>query len=613
MAEVPELNFGLGELQPQGETGEYDLRLLWKAVQNQRWLIITITGVVFILSLIYALHLPNIYTAHAKIFIESGEQSAYKNPEMMESPTLTNTGAASTYFQTRAELVKSRYLMEAAAKELNLVEHYQKMDKHIGTNEEAATLLADKKINVKLLRGTQIVQVSVIDTDPKWAAKIADTIADTFIKESWRERLFVSEQILKWFPKEGETLKEGSGINQLSKLEKEDAITSLPSVAHDPVINNIKEERLKVDAQMKEFSNRYTPDHPKMRELKARADFLESEMKAQIEKIVSGLKSGLSGEFSASKMKVIEHAEVPEKPSGPKRLVIVSFSTIAAFFLSFILAVQLHNLDESIRDEEDVRQVPMTFLGYMPRLATLGGDSKSDKRENLLEHVLSDPRLIDDITNIRAAVLFSMPADRSKTLMFTSTIPEEGKTTVTSLFGMSLAHAGEKVLLIDADMRKPTLHQVFGVENKIGLSHCLVGTAKPQEAIQVIDKIPNLSIMTAGVTPPNPAALLSSTMMDSLIHELEPHYRRIIFDAPPGLHIIDSLLLSQRAHGTVLVFGFGKIHRNAAKKMKERIALAKGNLIGAAINGTDYTKLDYASYSYYQKYSKYYGATKPGD
>ncbi|OGW86571.1 MAG: hypothetical protein A3C35_08435 [Omnitrophica bacterium RIFCSPHIGHO2_02_FULL_46_11] len=610
MAEVPELDYSSGVFQSEEEADAYNLQLLWKAVQNKRGIIVTITGIAFVFSLLYALHLPTVYTARTKIFIEGGKESAFQNPEMMESPA---ANPLPTYFQTRAEMLKSHHILEQAAKELNLVEHYQKVNKRIKTNEEAADLLGDDKTNVKLLKGTQIVQLSVTDTDPQWAAKIADGISDTFIKESWRERLFISEQILEWFPKEGETLQKSSGINQLRQLDKEGAITSLPSVAKDPVINSIKEERIKVDAMMRELSKRYTSEHPKIKELQARADYLESEMKSQIQKIVSGLKSGLSGEFSASNMKVIERAEIPTKPSGPKRLVMVSLSTLIALFLSIVLAVQLNNLDLNIKAEEDVRQIPMPFLGYLPQLDTLAGDTKSDRRENLLEHVLTDMRLMDDITNIRAAVLFSMPADRSKLLMFTSTIPEEGKTTVASLFGMSLAHGGEKVLLIDADMRKPALHQIFGLENKIGLSHCLVGTAKPQEAIQKIDKIPGLSIMTAGVTPPNPAALLGSSMLERLIQELEPHYRRIVFDGPPGLHIIDSLLLSAKVHGTILIFGFGKIHRNIAKKMKERILSAKGTLIGAAINGTDYKKLDYASYTYYQKYSKYYGVSKAGD
>ena len=190
--------------------------------------------------------------------------------------------------------------------------------------------------------------------------------------------------------------------------------------------------------------------------------------------------------------------------------------------------------------------------------------------------------------------------------MCTSAIPEEGKTTVVSMLGISLAQMGERVLLIDADMRKPALHLIFGIENEAGLTNCLVGSSQPQEVVHAIEAIPGLHIMTSGEYTPNPAILLSSTVIDRLIQRLESEYDRIIFDVPPALHIADGLILTGKVHGTILVFDSGKIHQNVARKLKDRVTSANGVIIGGIVNRSDYRKLDYPYYQYYRQYSKYY-------
>jgi len=592
------------QLWPHGETAGFDLELLWKIIQKQRWFIFTVAAIAFAVSTIYAFRLPNIYTARTKILIEHIDQSAYQNPEMLKP----EAEFGPMYYQTRIEVLKSRHILDQAAESLNLVEHYQKSYKHMRTNEEAARLLADK-INAQIVRGTQIIELSVKDIDPQWAARIADGVTEAFIRESWKERFFVSDQLLKWFPKEGELLKENSAISQLKKLDKEEAITSLPSVLRDPVLSNIKQDRLKVDAELKELSKRYTPEHPKMKELLARADYLESEMKSQIEKILSGLKSGLAGEFSISNAKIVENAAIPNRPSEPLRLSIILMSTAVSIFASGFLVVILNRLDQNIKTEENVREIPITFLGYLPFISTLGQNSGNGKAKSPSNYIFSDSKIADDLTNIRTAILFSMPADRSKLIMCTSAIPEEGKTTVVSLLGISLAEAGEKVLLIDADMRKPSLHHIFGLENKVGLSNCLVGTAQAEDAIEAIDKVPNLYVMTAGEKAPNPAVLLTSATLDRLIHDLETDYSKIILDAPPSLYIADGLILTAKVHGTILVFNSGKVHQNIAKKLKGKISSSKGTIIGGIINRADYRKLEYPYYHYYSQYSKYYHHT----
>ncbi len=605
MINLPNKDLNPNIYTPEDKSEVFDLVFLWKLIQSKRWFIITITAVTFSLALIYSFNLPTIYTARGKVLIERIDQSAFQNPEILKPQIEWGTA----YYLTRAELIKSRQILQLAAEMLNLKDYYGTIYRNVQTNEEAVAILTDK-VDTKILRGTQIIELSVTDMNPEWAAKIANAISENFLKESWRERLFISEQLLKWFPQEGEILAQSTPIQTLKKLEKDDAIESLPSISRDPVVNSIKQERVNVDAQIKEFSKRYTPEHPKMKELISRAEYLENEMKAQMDKIIGGLKSGLIGEFGVSNVKIIEKASVPSRPSGPRRFRLICLATVLGFFGSILLLALLSHLDESIKVEEDVRKIPLPFLGYLPKIIELDDHSKTSGTKKRLNQILLDTHLCNEISSVRAALLFSMPAEKSKLLMCTSAIPEEGKTTIASMLSIALADAGERVIMIDADMRKPSLHKSFGLENKCGLTNYLIGSAELSDVIQVVDGVPRLSVITAGDHTPNPTILLSSTTIDRLIAELEPNHDKIIFDVPPSLHIPDGLILAGKMHGTILIFDSGKIHQNVGRKVREKIISANGVVIGGIINRANYKNLDYPYYQYYSKYSKYYHKSK---
>lgn len=575
-----------------------DWEMGWQSLYRRRWLILTVTGIVFCLSILITTTLPDQYTAQTSILVERVDGSALHYKEVL----LPSGEQGPGYYETKVALLKSRPILERTVEELKLVEHYHKKNRRVKSLQDAVKIL-QKRIHANVLGRTQIIRVDIQDLDPEMAAAIANSLSELFVRESWRERFFISDQLLKWFPSKAKTLQNTSPIQQLQKLEKEDVISSLPSVMQDPVVNGIKEDRMRVDVEIRELSRRYTDEHPKMKELHARADALENEMKGQIEKIVGGLKAGLAGQFSANNIKIVENATAPTKPSGPKRLFIVLAATFLAAALSAWFAVFLEYLNHHLRTEEDMRRLSLSFLGYLPRLTAL---ETAANGKSSLDFVKTDRRLHDEITNIRTSLLFSMPADQGKLIMFTSAIPGEGKSTIAAMMGASLAESGSKVLLVDADMRKPSLHKIFNLENEEGLSACLAGTLKAKDVVQVVGQNFMLHVMTAGKRPPNPAVLLSSATMGQLIAELAGEYDKIIFDVPPALHIPDALILAERMHGAVLVFEAGKIHQTIGKKLIEKIKNARGILTGAIINRADYQKLDYQAFQHYQQYQKYY-------
>ncbi len=591
-------NPNLNPYQPQPKNEDVDWEAALQGLYSRRWLILTVTVLAGCLAALFTAVMPDVYTAQTSILVERFNDTPLHYKEILFPTGEQGPG----YYETKVALLKSRPILEQTIKQLNLLEHYRKADKRVKNTQDVVKIL-NKRVRANVLGRTQIIRVEIKDTDPQMAARIANIISENFVREAWRERFFISDQLLKWFPDEAGTLQKNAPIQQLRKLETDEVITSLPSVMQDSVLNGIKQDRMKVDAEIRELSRRYTKEHPKMKELRARADYLKSELKGQIERIVGGLKAGLAGQFSVNNIKIVETATPPSKPSGPKRLLMVLGCTLVAFAFSAWLAIFLEYLNRHIRTEEDVKRLGVSFLGYMPLITDL---DPTRNAKSLMDIMDSDIRLNDDVINIRTSLLFSMPAEQGKLLLCTSAIPGEGKSTIVAMLGLSLAESGSRVLLIDADMRNPTLHKIFNLDNEEGLSGCLAGAVKAREAVHILEKNTLLHVMPAGQKPPNPAVLIGSSALGQLISELAGEYDKIIFDVPPALHIADALILAQRMHGAILVFEEGKIHQTIAKKLIEKVSAAHGILIGTVVNRAKFQKLDYRAYHYYHQYQKKY-------
>ncbi|MFC5604810.1 CpsD/CapB family tyrosine-protein kinase [Sporosarcina koreensis] len=203
----------------------------------------------------------------------------------------------------------------------------------------------------------------------------------------------------------------------------------------------------------------------------------------------------------------------------------------------------------------------------------------------------------EQFRTVRTNINFSMPDKELKTLLFTSSSPGEGKSTSAANVAIVFAQEGKKVLLVDADMRKPTMHYTFNTTNTTGLSNLLTKQWSLEEVTKVTD-IEGLFLITCGPIPPNPAELIGSNSMDSLIHELASQYDLVIFDAPPLLSVADAQILSNKCDGTILVVNSGVTEKESAIKAKESLASAKANILGTLMNNFVLEK-DHYYYQYY--------------
>lgn len=189
----------------------------------------------------------------------------------------------------------------------------------------------------------------------------------------------------------------------------------------------------------------------------------------------------------------------------------------------------------------------------------------------------------DAYRTLRINIEFSAAGREIKTLAITSAYRSEGKTTTALNLAVAYAQVGMKVLLIDADLRKPSIHQAFGMHNSIGLTSVLSRRNKVDEAVRETD-IENLSVLPSGPVPVNPSELLASKLLEAVLGELKPKFDVILIDTSPALSIMDARIVAAKSDGVLLVMEYHKVKREEAARLKEDLASVKANILGVALN-----------------------------
>lgn len=219
---------------------------------------------------------------------------------------------------------------------------------------------------------------------------------------------------------------------------------------------------------------------------------------------------------------------------------------------------------------------------------------KSSKR-TLITTINPRSPISEQYRTIRTNIQFSMIDDSFKILACTSPSPGEGKSTTIANLAVTFAGQGQKVLLVDADLRKPTIHRIMEVSNRKGLTTLITKKSSVKEAISST-KINNLHVLSSGPIPPNPSELLGSKMMKDVIESLSEKYDLILFDTPPVLAVTDAQVLGNRCDGVILVISSGETEKKNLVKAKELLDRAQVKVIGTIINGADEKS---ANYNYY--------------
>jgi capsular exopolysaccharide synthesis family protein len=438
--------------------------------------------------------------------------------------------------------------------------------------------------------------------------------------------------------------------NQVKSIQGTASPDAIPVVSSNPQIQAIKNHLAELQRQKAQLSERYGDKHPEMQKVNASLSDARHQLELETAKALQSVKNEydravleertlaqnleaakadvqdlsrksvtynvmerearsnrtvyeallqrekelrVSSNSRANNVRVVDHAEVPKAPITPSKRRTWLLSLVVGIVASVAVAYGLDYMNDTVKTPEDVTRIlKLPFLGLIPAV-------RGDKQPILASsHVPHD--FGEAFRALRTALVARYTSEGTKTVIVTSAQPLEGKTTTACNIAMALAYGGSRVLLVDADMRRPGLHRPLRLTNDRGLSQVLIGQARVRDVIQrTVD--PNLLAITAGRTPPNPSELLGSERMKTLISNLHHGpFDWIVIDTPPVLAVTDAVILAPLVTGVTFVVGAEMTRRRLAERALEIILSSRPKSTAVVLN-----KVDFARNRYY--YSRYYG------
>ena len=425
-----------------------------------------------------------------------------------------------------------------------------------------------KTISIEPIRDTRLLKLSVDNRDPELAAKIANHIADLYVMRN---------------------------LYYISKSE---------------ILNLLKNEYLKLDSRAAEYAKVYKGGHPEMIKLKDEMDDIldriEREKKSiynynDIEEYLKrGSQHELSG-FKANNISIQDPAEKPVVPIRPKKRLNILMSIILGFFGGIGLAFLLEYLDDNAKTIEDVEKVmKWPLLVKVPDIINEGALQEVEK--DLLVNLKPNDPISETYRALRTRISFSSTDEHPvKSVMVTSPGPQEGKTITLCNLGIAVAQSQKRVLLIDADMRKPRLHDVFKRKNEVGLSSYLTGQHSFDDVVQKTD-IENLHLVSGGILPPNPSELLSTHKMAEFMEKAKKGFDIVLLDTPPIGILTDAAIISKNVDGAIMIVQSAKTSKKILSHIYQLLTHARARVIGIVFNRVSVTDRDpYYSYYYIDK------------
>lgn len=432
-------------------------------------------------------------------------------------------------------------------------------------------------------------------------------------------------------------------------------LMSLPDVFENPAIQRMVEERAKLQAQYQQNSTRYRAEFPEMLQLKAQIDELDRQINTlagrirdsirgrysvaanqerSLEGRVNGLKAdvldlrdrtiqynilqrevdtsrtlydgllqrykevGVTGGVTTNNISIVDRADAPSKPSSPKLALNLALAIVLGLSLGVLAALVLEALDESLATPDDVEvKLGVPVLGAIPLLA------KGEMPASALANLRS--AFSEAYYSLRTALQFSTPDGAPRSMLVTSSRPAEGKSTTSFALAQNFARSGKRVLLVDGDLRNPSMHRLVGVDNEQGMSNLLSGSAG-LDAVVHKTAIDNLSFVSCGPLPPNPAELWGGDRIRTFLDDALTRFDHVIIDGPPILGFADAPILAATVGGTLFVLESKGTRRGQARGAMRRLRMGQARLLGVVLTKFNAQASSYGSYDYSYDYN--YGA-----
>jgi polysaccharide biosynthesis transport protein len=561
------------------------------------------------------------------------------------------------------------------------------------------------RLEITPIKDSQLVKLTFESNDPEISMLVTNAVADAYIEYDMESRIdasrqskeFLEKQIIDTKIKTENSEKElnryassnkiiffGDGkqsvlaqklsdiSNGLSsattdRMRKEalhnqikESGTTIPEIINNDLIQGLSREHAKLEAEYSNLSKTFTPDFPKMKNLKSQMDAVKERINSEKNQLIKSIQSdyfaalkrekylkatydelqenvltfqektvqyetlkrevdvnknlhnnllqklnevGIATMSTASNIQVIDNAVFPRTPSKPNVNLNFFLSLIFGLMGGVGLAFFMDYFDNTIKDTQEVEKgARLPSLGMIPLQSHISAETRP-----LLVSSGATNQVAEAFRSIGTFLLLSSSAKPPQTILVTSPGSKEGKTTICINIAVALAEAIGNGIIIDADLRKPRLHTIFKVDNKTGLSRYLAGNIdfdSTDEKMIRPTSLKGISFISSGPTPPNPSELLYSARMKDLLDALQSMYSFVIIDAPPVMGMPDSILLSSLVDGTVLVVKAGETQKNILSETKKVLNNVNAKLLGVVLNGVKKADMKYDHYSHY--YSSYF-------
>jgi capsular exopolysaccharide synthesis family protein len=378
----------------------------------------------------------------------------------------------------------------------------------------------------------------------------------------------------------------------------EKQMTSYAEVADAPLVLNPVIDQLNLETTSAELARAVTvtiPPETVILEISAvdpnpeRAAAIANAVGTEVAAVAGELSPERADGSKAVEATTVAPALVPTDPSSPNALRNLALGVLLGLLLGIGVAMLRNVLDTKVRSEHDVRAVTES-----PLLGVIGQDDKVPAHPIILRE---DPMsaAAEAVRRLRTNLKFTDLGDRPRSIVITSAIPGEGKSTTALNLAVALADAGSRVILVDADLRRPSVAQCMGMEGRVGLTTVLISQAKVADVVQHWQDSA-LDVLPSGRIPPNPSELLGSTAMERMLAELTATYDVVLLDTPPLLPVTDAAVLSNFAGGTLLVIGADRVQRPQLKQALESLETAGAHLYGVVVNKI--ARQESAAYAY---------------
>lgn len=635
-----------------------DLRHYWRVLMRFKWGIIGLAIAVTLAAVFIVSAMRPVYKASVTVLIEQKQGKTLASVDDVYGADITGK----EYLQTQFEILKSRELAARVVKSLEIAKHpdyiaktqaeseektwWQLIDwqqylpaghaqNPIPTEEEAFIKLVDSfmtHLSIEPIRQTQLVKVSFESYDRALTAKVANAMAKAYIDSQMEARVTLTQNAADWLSARLGALKANLEVSE-KKLQDYRETNNLVEKGDKTGVLGLSAEQLTqinqrvTAAQFKvaEISQRYGDKHPALIQAKlelseaqkafnkaketsielSRKEFKFQELQREVQTnrnlydtFFTRIKQANDSlELETANARIIDPAVTPSLPFKPRKSLLIALAFILSVIFGAMLAFLLDYLDSTFKGAEDVEdKLGVSMLGMVPLV-------KHNKKDNSALLFLNDKQknYAEAMRTVRTSVILSGIDKPHKTILMTSSLPSEGKSTSSTNLAIALGQM-EKVLLIDADLRKPTIAKVLNLPpNNPGLSNLVAGTASVEDCVLHLEEA-NIDVLTSGLIPPNPSELLSSQKFADLLRDLEQRYDRIIIDSPPTLLVSDALVISKVVDAVVYVIRSDITAHQTVRTGVNRLLAVKAPIIGVILNKVNMKK----AAQYYGAYSGYY-------